>query len=521
MKKQILTVLTLVLAAVLLASCAAAPSGEAGPLIPADNGFAYNRTNEAEQIPTVQEEPVIPVRDEDYGKIIENEFLKTETEPVSTFSADVDTASYAYFRKLVNQGYDLEGFLRYFGPSLRTEEMINYFTYDYRTPESGELFGVSPMISACPWNPDVALMRLGFKTEEKVKSEGNNFVFLIDVSGSMNSDDKLPLLKTAFEYLTDRLTEKDVVSVVTYSGKEEIVLTACEGTQKERILGAVRGLKASGATNGEAGLRKAYEIARANYITGGNNRIILASDGDLNVGISSEEELKSFVTEQREHGVYLSVLGFGTGNYKDAKMETLADNGNGVYYYIDGLYEAEKVFCTDLVSTLYTVAEDVKLQLTFDPEYVSEYRLVGYENRLLNAEDFEDDTKDAGEIGAGRCVTVCYELKLTEKAKQAAEETKDWMSLSVRYKEPGEKESKLNTYAIGKDAYTETPDADFRFAASVVELSMLLHGSEYLGEDRGLEGILEQTNGISLKEDDTDKRQFADLLRKLIAQSKA
>ena len=344
-------------------------------------------------------------------------------------------------------------------------------------------------------------------------------MFLIDVSGSMSSDDKLPLLKKAFAYLTDNLTENDVVSIVTYSGREEVVLTGCEGTEKAAIMSAVNSLKASGSTNGESGLRKAYDLAKEYYITGGNNRIIMASDGDLNVGISSAEELKKFVEEKRDQGIYLSVLGFGTGNYKDGNMEALADNGNGVYYYIDGEYEAEKVFCTDLVSTLYTVAEDVKLQLTFDPAYVSEYRLVGYENRLLNTEDFNDDTKDAGEVGAGHCLTVCYELKLVPQHTETETADQAWMTLAVRYKEPGEKESRLNEYAVGSSAYTEDPDKDFRFAASVIRLSMMLHGSEYLSDGIKVGDLLTELASLDLQ-NDPDKEQLTDLIRMLASNSR-
>ncbi len=527
MKKAFLTAFALLLAICMLASCSAAPMGSYYAQEVPDGGLynksANNQGERENEIASAEPQNNNLQNDPDYGKLIENGFIKTSEEPVSTFSADVDTASFAYFRKLVNQGYSLKNIVEYAGQNLRTEELVNYFTYDYKLPETGELFGVSPEIAPCPWNSEAVLLRLGFRTEAKIKSEGygNNFVFLIDVSGSMGSDDKLPLLKKAFEYLTENLTGNDIVSIVTYSGKEEVVLTGCEGTKKEAILNAVRKLEASGSTNGESGLRKAYEIAKQYYITGGNNRIIMASDGDLNVGISSPEELKKFVQEKRDEGIYLSVLGFGSGNYMDASMEAIADNGNGVYYYIDGEYEAEKVFCTDLVSTLYTVAEDVKLQLTFDPSYVSEYRLVGYENRLLNKEDFEDDTKDAGEVGAGHCLTVCYELKLApqqaetrEGEGQADAEDQKWMTLAVRYKEPGEKESKLNKYDIGRSACTDDPDKDFRFACAVIKLSMMLHKSSYLSDSVSAGDLLTELVSLDLK-NDPDKEQLTDLIRKL------
>lgn len=414
---------------------------------------------------------------EDYGKFIENEFINALQTPVSTFSADVDTASYAYFRKLVNQGNNLSTMKYVAGTSIRTEEMVNYFKYSYNGPTGAdELFGVNVEISDCPWNKDAKLMKLGLQSEKIEIASSNNLVFLIDVSGSMNSADKLGLIKKSFSHLVDKLGEDDRVSIVTYSGKERVVLSGCEGSKHAEIMAAINSLSAGGSTNGEAGIVKAYQIAEENYITGGNNRIIIASDGDLNVGISSPAELEKLISEKKNQGVYLSVLGFGTGNYKDTTMETLADKGNGIYYYIDGEGEAERVFGEDLFSTLYTIAEDVKLQITFDPEYVSEYRLVGYENRLLNPEDFENDLKDAGEIGSGHAVTVCYELILNESA--FAEET-DWLKLAIRHKNPGEPTSILNEYNIGYEYFTSAPSSDFEFICAVIETSMILHDSKY------------------------------------------
>ena len=421
----------------------------------------------------------IEINSEDYGKFIENEFINATQTPVSTFSADVDTASYAYFRKLVNQGYNLTSLKDIAGRSIRTEEMVNYFKYSYNGPtKDTELFGVNVEIADCPWNEDAKLMVLGLQSEQIEIASSNNLVFLIDVSGSMSSSDKLGLIKKSFSYLVQNLGADDRVSIVTYSGKEEVVLSGCQGSKHEEIMNAINSLSSGGSTNGEAGIKKAYQIAEANYINGGNNRIILASDGDLNVGISSPQELENLISQKKNEGVYLSVLGFGTGNYKDATMETLADKGNGIYYYIDGEGEAEKVFGGDLFSTLYTIAEDVKLQITFDPEYVSEYRLVGYENRLLNPEDFENDFKDAGEIGSGHAVTVCYELVLTENALDA---DADWMKLAIRHKNPGEATSIPNEYNIGTAYYTEAPSSDFKFICAVIETSMILHDSKFIG----------------------------------------
>lgn len=448
----------------------------------------------------------------EYGEIIENPFIKTSEEPVSTFSADVDTASYAYFRKLVNSGYKLDELIATGGNSIRTEEMINYFDYDYQGPAEGELFGKNVQISACPWNESAVLMTLGLKTEEAKINADNNLIFLIDVSGSMESADKLPLLKKAFGTLVSHLDEGDRISIVTYSGREAVVLEGCSGNKKEMIMKAVNDLSAKGSTNGEAGLQKAYALAEKYYISGGNNRIIMASDGDLNVGISSAEELKNYVSQKRDSGVYLSVLGFGTGNYKDASMEALADNGNGVYYYIDGEAEAEKVMGSDIFSTLYTVGRDVKLQITFNPEQVESYRLVGYENRLLNKEDFADDTKDAGDVGAGHAVTVCYELILKDGAR---ERDAEWMTLAVRYKLPNEEKSELREYKIGKGDYTDAPSRDFKFISSVIELSMLLHKSKYLPEGN-LAGIIDDLAKLDLSAD-AEKAELLNLLKKLSA----
>lgn len=445
------------------------------------------------------------------GSFIENEFINVADEPVSTFSADVDTASYSYFRKLVSQGLGINEIINYAGSSVRTEEMINYFKYDYTQPTDGELFGITAKAAPCPWNQDAVLFMLGLQAETAVNASGNNLVFLIDVSGSMMSDDKLPLLKKAFTKLTEQLGEDDIVSIVTYSGKEKVVLDGCEGTKTTDILKAVNALKASGSTNGEAGLRMAYDIAKKHYITGGNNRIIMASDGDLNVGMSSAADLEEYVSEKRSEGIYISVLGFGTGNYRDANMEAIADNGNGIYYYIDGETEANKVFGTDLLGTLYTVAEDVKLQLTFDPEHVSSYRLVGYENRLLDNEDFEDDTKDAGEVGAGHSVTVCYELILTEGAMT---DDGEWMKLAIRYRLPSDTESTLREYSIDRSVYTDAADDEFKFVCAVIETAMIIHRSPYIDE-LGIGDVLTLLSTLDLTSDQY-KTEFADIVRTLV-----
>ena len=443
--------------------------------------------------------------------IYENPFIKVEEMDTSTFSADVDTASYTFLRKMINQGYslsELQNTAKY--NVLRTEEMVNYFKYDYASPAENEVFGVNATISKSPWNDDTYLMMLGIKATEIEEKTANNLVFLIDASGSMASDDKLPLLQEAFVFLTEQLDENDTVSIVTYAGSERVVLEGASGNKKQTIIDAINNLKAGGSTNGEAGINKAYEIAEANFKPGGNNRIILASDGDLNVGIRDPEQLEKLVEEKRNSGIFLSVLGFGTGNFRDANMSAIAQTGNGVYHYIDCSAEAERIFTDSLLSTIYTVAKDVKFQLTFDKEYVSEYRLIGYENRMLANEDFDDDTKDAGEVGSGHTLTVCYELKLKERK---TEEVKtNWIKLAIRYKQPDAEISKLCEYYFGDGQLAGEPDEDFVFATTVIEFSMLLRNSKYAKNEITLESLIERLDELTL---DTYKAEFKSLLNTL------
>ena len=437
---------------------------------------------------------------------VENPFVNTSENNISTFSADVDTASYSYFRKLVNGGYKFNN-LKNGGSAFRTEEFINYFRYDVAGPKHGELFGVYSEMTSCPWNADNMLLRVTLQTEIPKDDKANNLVFLIDVSGSMSSRDKLPLLKTAFSYLVSNLDGNDTVSIVTYSGKEAVVLDGCNGLDSAKILNAINSLTSSGSTNGEAGLTMAYQIAEKHFKADGNNRIIMASDGDLNVGISSADQLTAYIEEKRGQGVYLSVLGFGTGNYKDANMEALADNGNGVYYYIDGETEAEKVFGSDLLGTLYTVAEDVKLQLEFNSEAIKSYRLIGYENRVMNNEDFENDKKDAGEVGASHQVTVCYEIEPT----RTEQEHNYYMILRVRYKNPGESLSLLNEYTLGNEIIKADPSTDTRFITAVIKTCMLLHGSQY-AKDITLTTIYNSIKDLDLG-GDAYKEEFREIIK--------
>lgn len=476
-----------------------------------EGGYAYDYGNED-----------VPYNTEEYSTIEENPFMSVALSPLSTFSADVDTASYANLRRMIQDGYTVDDIP---AGAIRTEEMLNYFTYDYDGPKKDEPFGVTATISECPWNEDAELLVLGLQTEaiDFADAPDSNLVFLIDVSGSMYDQNKLPLLKQAFEMLIDNLGEKDSVSIVTYASYNDVVLEGVPGSEKDTILEALNGLEAGGSTNGGEGIITAYDLAEEYFIEGGNNRVILATDGDLNVGMTSESELHDLVEEKRESGVFLSVLGFGTGNYSDTRMETLADYGNGNYAYIDSISEARKVLVEEMGATLVTVAKDVKLQIEFNPAVVSEYRLIGYENRTMAAEDFDNDEKDAGEIGAGHSVTVVYEIVTCENAEEDDDELRyqstqlsevalnsnEWMTLSVRYKEPDGDTSKLLEYPIGADNYTQTPSDDFIFAAAVAEFSMALRGSEYLG-DGSYEDILDMLEDIKL--DDEYKEEFYNLV---------
>jgi len=416
------------------------------------------------------------VNTEEYEHTDENNFLKVSEHPLSTFSADVDTASYTNIRRLLTDEMDVPT------DAVRIEEILNYFDYDYITPEGEEPFAVTTELSDCPWS-DNQLLMIGIKAREDYHKDEHipkNLVFLVDVSGSMYSDDKLPLVQKAFKMLTKELNGYDYISIVTYADGDRVVLDGESGDNVDKIVKAIDSLEAGGSTAGERGIQKAYEIAEKHFIPNGNNRIILATDGDLNVGISSPEELKVLVEEKRKTGICLSVLGFGTGNLKDNNMEALADFGNGNYSYIDCVSEAKKVLVDEMDSTLTTVAKDVKFQVEFNPDNISEYRLIGYENRALEDKDFEDDKKDAGEVGAGDTVTVLYEIKRIE-VPEGVTQPEDLMTINVRCKKPNEDESKLYTYTINSDLYTDKLPKNLNFAACCAEFGMLLKGSEYKG----------------------------------------
>ncbi|MCB9755787.1 MAG: VWA domain-containing protein [Myxococcales bacterium] len=433
-----------------------------------------------------------PHNTEGYDHIQENEFIAVADKPLSTFSIDVDTASYSNVRRFLNSGQLPPA------DAVRVEEMINYFSYTYSEPRGRTPFSVNTEVADCPWNPDHRLVHVGVKGKTVTVVPPRNLVFLIDVSGSMESADKLPMLKRAMRKLVRQLGPRDRVSIVVYAGASGVVLNPTSGANNLKINAALARLKAGGSTNGGQGIQLAYDLARKTFKKGGINRVILATDGDFNVGISSRGELERLIERERESGVYLTVLGFGTGNVKDSQMEMLADKGNGNYAYIDSDRESQKVLVDELGATLVTIAKDVKIQVEFNPAEVESYRLVGYENRALADRDFNDDTKDAGEIGSGHTVTALYEvvprgqgarpgvdpLRYQEgRDLSAAADSGELMHLKLRYKQPDGDRSTLVTFPVRDHdrALAQTSD-NFRFSASVASFGMLLRDSKYSGE---------------------------------------
>jgi Ca-activated chloride channel family protein len=432
---------------------------------------------------------------EEYDRIYEIGFRDALTTPLSTFSIDVDTASYANIRRFIqNNQFPYKD-------AVRIEEMINYFSYDYPLPKNKHPFAVYTEISNCPWNPAHRLVHIGLQGKKLAMKDlpQSNLVFLLDVSGSMQPANKLPLLKTAFKLLVSELGERDRVAIVVYAGAAGLVLPSTPASQKDTILKAIEKLEAGGSTAGGAGITLAYKVAEENFITKGNNRVILATDGDFNVGVSSTSALVRMIEEKREKGVFLTILGFGMGNYKDGRMEQLADKGNGNYHYIDNLLEAKKVFIDDMRGTLFTIAKDVKLQIEFNPAKVKAYRLIGYENRMLKKEDFDDDTKDAGELGAGHTVTALYEIipygskeeipgiedlkYQTTKIDPRAFKSKELLTLKLRYKRPDREKSRLIESAlVDRSIELAKTSENFKFSAAVAGFGMLLRDSEFKGD---------------------------------------
>ncbi len=462
---------------------------------------------------------------EEYSVFTENRFLSTRTSPLSTFAADVDTASYAKLRATILEGGCVVP------DSVRIEEMLNYFTYSYAKPKEGQPFGVTTELSACPWNPDSKLLLVGLQAKEVQQDNipAQNLVFLIDVSGSMDEPNKLPLVKRSFQLLLEALRPQDTVSIVTYAGSDTVVLDGVRAADKTRIMAALDEMSAGGGTAGAAGIQTAYQLAEKHFLQGGNNRIILATDGDLNIGVSDEGSLTRMVEEKRKTGVFLSVLGFGMGNYKDNKLEALADNGNGNYAYIDSIFEARKALVEQIGGTFLTVAKDVKLQVEFNPAKVKGYRLIGYENRTMAAEDFSNDQKDGGEVGSGHRVTVLYEvvpadspMKIdavdTKYQTAVTGDSKEWLTLSIRCKKPDGDVSDLYTYPVEDSALAPTMSDNLRFASAVAEVGMLLRGSEFKGS-ASYEDALNRLRGTASVSGDVYKEEFQYMVSLLARQT--
>ena len=461
---------------------------------------------------------------ETYKEIKENSFVAVAQQPVTTFSADVDRAAYANVRRIIGYGQIPPK------DAVRIEEMVNYFDYDYPAPEEGSVspLRVSPELAPAPWNPNHLLLRIGLQAKkiDLAKAPPSNIVFLIDVSGSMDEENKLPLLQSSFKMLLGQLRPDDKVAIVTYANGTKVALPSTSVKDKEKIIKVLDNLYASGGTSGGKGIQLAYEQAQKSFIKNGNNRIILATDGDFNIGINNTTDLEKFIEKQRESGIYMSVLGFGMGNYRDDMAETIADKGNGNYAYIDNITEAKKVLVNELSGTLFAVAKDVKLQLEFNPKYVKEYKLIGYENRMLANEDFTNDKKDAGEIGAGHTVTALYELvpsdgKVAQSLRYQSQELNEKGKgnelgfLKIRYKDPKMKDAKsveiTEPLVFNKKALKET-STDYRFAASVAEFGILLRDNSNKA-NATYDQVIELAEGAIGKDPEGYRKEFVRLVK--------
>lgn len=460
---------------------------------------------------------------ENYSAINENIFHSPMNDPLSTFSIDVDAASYSNVRRFLNNGQQPPI------DAVRIEEMINYFTYEYEEPNQDQPFSINTEVGEAPWNSEHKIVHIGLQGRH-VSLENlppSNIVFLLDVSGSMNAANKLPLLKSAFKMLINQMREEDKVSIVVYAGAAGVVLEPTSGANKKQILEALNSLQAGGSTAGGAGIQLAYKLARENFVSEGNNRVVLATDGDFNIGASSDSEMQRLIEKERESGVFLTVLGFGMGNYKDSKMEVLADKGNGNYAYIDNLLEAKKVLVNEFGGTMFTIAKDVKIQVEFNPALVQEYRLIGYENRILQKEDFNNDKKDAGELGAGHTVTALYEIipvssngfqkvdplkYQTNKSESKGGYKGELLTVKLRYKKPdGQKSVLLSDVVKDNDRQLDRTSDNFRWSASVAEFGMLLRDSEFKG-NASYQQVIALAKGAQGKDKEGYRAEFIKMI---------
>lgn len=429
-----------------------------------------------------------------FDTIVENKFIATADEARSSFSLDANSASYSYLRSVITKGGRVNA------NAVHIEEMINYFSYEYPAPEGDAVLSVTGKLGECPWNAEHRLLSVGVRTKSVELSDvRNNLVFLIDSSGSMYGADRLGLVQNAFALMTENLTEGDRVSLVTYAGDARVLLRGERGDEGVKIRQAVYDITAGGSTAGARGIETAYALARENYIEGGNNRVILATDGDFNVGVSSKDGLEALIEEKRDSGIYLSVLGVGLGNYRNDKMETLARHGNGNHYYIDSLFTARKVLVEEMGGTLVTVARDAKAQVVFDPSVVESYRLIGYENKLLTPEQFEDDKTDAGELGSGLTATALYEVVLQAEEGTAA-------TVTVRYKDADTTSDATNEVSAPVSTAV-VDDEDSRFIAAVAQFGLLLRNSAYKGTATYAD-LLEQLAQLPSTETDLYRKDF-------------
>lgn len=508
--KKILSAIAIMALMIVFASCTNSRKDGGASLYEPDNGMIEDGTSSQFDYEFVHNWGD-QFLGENYNRIVENQYVYTNKQQESYFSMDSFTASYSNLRRYINYQTKIPN------DAVRTDELLNYFNYDFGGPENDEMFSISANLGSTPWNERTQLLTINIKAKETDQGNytGNNIVFLIDVSGSMASTNKLNLIKAVFPKFLDALAPTDKISIVTYSNKIKILANGVYADEKEALKKVVNGLSATGGTAGADGLEKAYNVAKLNYIAGGNNRVIIASDGDFNIGRYSQDDLKELVENQLNSGIYLTTLGFGMGNYKDTTMETLAKYGNGGYAYIDNLEEAEKVLVNDLNKTLYTVAKDVKSCVTFNPNVVKAYRLIGYENKQLTKDEFNDVNKDAGEICSGHNTIVCYEIELYEDTPNSDDADSDMFSVEIKYKDP-----KTDVSSVFSRSFKETDEKlavteEWYFASAIIEFSLLIRDSSYKF-NASCKNILERlaVNCKNLLEKDQLKEEFYQLVKK-------